>query len=98
MIAHRGHTIGEAPFTVAKAWARDVNGARGAHVRAFEHYCLIKEPSVIVWLPPASIANTSNGCSPPARDWTNSGVTVTHIDKLGGTVTTVHRTSAGTVT
>ena len=42
-----------------------------------ERYCFVKEPSVIVWLPPASIANTSNRCGPAARDATNSGGTVT---------------------
>lgn len=59
----------------------------------------MKGPSVIVWFPPASMANTSTCCSPAPGDWTNCGDTVTHSDKLAGTVGTAHAGMvAGTVT
>jgi hypothetical protein len=56
---------------------------------ASAHYGFMKTPSVIVWLPPASIANTSNGCGPEARDPTNSSETVTLClcAEVAGTVT-----------
>jgi hypothetical protein len=49
-------------------------------------YGFVKEPSVMVWLPPASIASTSNAFGPDGRDATNSGDTVT-LSCVAGTVT-----------
>jgi hypothetical protein len=66
-----------APFAHAGVVRRNANGAPGFHAGSVQHYGFMKEPSVIVWLPPASIANTSNSCSPEARDATYSGETVT---------------------
>ena len=43
----------------------------------------VKEPAVIVWFPLASIANTSNPCSPKAREAMNSGGTVTLLAVSG---------------
>src|SRR4030095_5837148 len=40
-------------------------------------YCVTKEVVVIVWLPPLSIASTSNPYSVPG--WRNSGGTVTLV-------------------
>ena len=51
-----------------------------------EHYSFTKEPSVIVWFPPASIASTSNAFTPELRDATNSGGTVT-LSVVAGRVT-----------
>src|SRR5207247_3192260 len=42
-----------------------------------EHYPFTKEPSVIVWFPPASIASTSNAITTEMWDATNSGRYVT---------------------
>ena len=45
-----------------------------------------KDPSVIDWFPPASMASTSKALSPGGRDATNSGETVT-LSVVAGTVT-----------
>ena len=52
---------------------------------ASEHH-FTNELSVIVWLPPASIAKTSKGFAPEGSDATNSGDTVT-LNVVAGTVT-----------
>ena len=48
-------------------------------VLAVHDHGIVKKPSVIVWFPPASMANTSNPCSPEPRDATYSGGTVTAV-------------------
>jgi hypothetical protein len=51
-----------------------------------EPYGFVNELSVMVWLPPTSIASTSKSCSSEERDATNSGGTVT-LSWVAGTVT-----------
>ena len=77
------------PFACVTVLMRDAMEPANPTQVASKRYCFVKEPSVIVWLPPASIANTSNGCDPWARDPTNSGGTVTLCVKawVAGTVT-----------
>jgi hypothetical protein len=45
----------------------------------FARYRVTKVPSVMVWSPFASIANTSKGCPPGAGDSTNSRGSVTSV-------------------
>jgi len=61
--------------------ARPRRGVRPGRVVAI--YSVSKDPSVIVWFPLESIANTSNPCSPVSREATNSGGTVTLVLEAG---------------